>query len=69
LFWYDRSRQDLLWLSLYCVFIAMLRVNMIASAAQVDYSSRLDTWLFIIGNLSFIFQIVFFFSVVRKRIS
>lgn len=68
LFWYDRSRQPLLWLSLYCVFFAMMRVNTLATAAQVDYSSLIVLLVTLIGQFSFIFQLAFFFSVARKRV-
>jgi sigma-B regulation protein RsbU (phosphoserine phosphatase) len=68
LFWYDRARLDLLWLSLYCVFGAILRVNSLAASAIVDYPVRIHTWLYLIGTFSFIFETLFYFAVARKRI-
>lgn len=68
LFLYDRSRRDLLLLSLVCVGLAMLRVNELCGAALLDYSMRTRMTVFFVGNLIVIPQVCFFFALVRRRV-
>jgi hypothetical protein len=68
LFFYDRTRRDLLWLSIYCIVVAILRVNALAAAALVHYSNFLHNLIYLLGNFGFLLQTIFFFSLARKRI-
>jgi hypothetical protein len=69
LFYYDRSRLDLLYLSILCLTIAALRLNGICTAFRMDYSSTLR----FLGNtvtntLDIWSQVLFFFAVARRRV-
>jgi hypothetical protein len=68
LFLYDRSRRDLLLLSLVCIGLAVLRVNELCASALVDYSMRTRWVLFFVGNLIIIPQVCFFFALVGRRV-
>ena len=68
LFFYDRSRHDLLWLSLYCICISILRINTVASAALLSFPDTLFRLLFLLGNCSFVTEVGFFFALARRRI-
>jgi hypothetical protein len=68
LYLYDRSRKALLYLSLYSVAIAAIRVGTFCSDAQVDFSSTLNAliWCFGAGGGA-ILRVLFFFEVARRR--
>jgi hypothetical protein len=68
LFYYDRSRRDLLLLSLICIGLAILRVNEFCSAALFDYPMRLFWVFWLLGNAVSIAQVGFFFALARRRI-
>jgi hypothetical protein len=68
LFFYDRSRRDLLLLSLVCIGLWMLRINELCAGSLIDYSMRTSTTIFFIGNLIIIPQVCFFFALARRRV-
>ena len=69
LFYYDRTRRDLLWLGLYCVVLLVLRLNALAHYALVDYPGRVQQALFLVGNiLSMPLELIFFFALVGRRV-
>lgn len=68
LFFYDRTRRDLLWISFSCIFVAVEAVVLLSAAARLDYSARLLDLVWILGNLGYIVEILFFFALARKRI-
>jgi hypothetical protein len=68
LFYYDRSRRELLWLGLYCVVVLVLRLNALAHSALVDYPSRVDQLLWLLGNFGYLFQLIFVFALVGRRV-
>jgi hypothetical protein len=68
LFYYDRSRRELLWLGLYCVDLLVLRLNILARLALFDYPGRVDQMLWLVGNFGYLFQLIFFFALVSRRV-
>ncbi len=68
LFFYDRARRDLLWLSLFCIVVAILRIDTLASRALVNYPNRLEQFLYLLGNFGFVLELIFFFALARRRI-
>lgn len=67
-YYYDRSRRELLWLGLFCFCIALIRLNALCSAALVDYSDTIHNGIYLVGNFGYVFQILFFFALARRRI-
>ena len=68
LFFYDRSRRELLLLSLSCLSVATLRVNEFCVASLLDYSFTLCLALVLVGNICLTFtQVPFFFASARRR--
>jgi hypothetical protein len=69
LFFYDRSRRDLLLLSLNCLGLATIYLNQAAALALVDYSSTIFLVLYALGTVvTGVAQPWFFFSLVRRRV-
>lgn len=68
LYFYDRSRRDLLLLSLVCIGLWMLRINEFCSVALLEYSMRTSLLIFFIGNLIIIPQVCFFFALRGRRV-
>lgn len=68
LYLYDRTRRDLLLLSLVCIGLAMLRVNELCAGALLDYPGRARWTIWLIGNLIILPQVGFFFSLVRRSV-
>ncbi|MGO9323209.1 MAG: PP2C family protein-serine/threonine phosphatase [Terracidiphilus sp.] len=69
LFYYDRSRRELLYLSIECLSLALLRINEFCAAAQVDYSSALGTALNAVGTMAGpTAHLLFCFALVRRRV-
>jgi sigma-B regulation protein RsbU (phosphoserine phosphatase) len=64
----DRTRRDLLWLSLYCIAVTVLHLCQFFFAAQADLSMRVWHAIFSVANLNYIPQVLFYFAFVRKRI-
>lgn len=68
LYFYDRSRRDLLLLSLVCIGLWMLRINELCAVALIDYSMRTSVMIFFLGNLIIIPQVCFFFALRGRRV-
>ena len=69
LFYYDRSRFDLLYLSLLCLSSAVLRVNALCMGLQMDYSSTLRFALNQAGNIiGASLLLLFFFALAGRRV-
>jgi hypothetical protein len=68
LYYYDRTRRDLLWLSLACIPMAVLRLNSLCANAQVDYPYRLWEAITFLGQFTSVFQTLFFFALARRRV-
>ena len=69
LFYYDRSRRDLLLLSIACLSAATLRVNEFCVASLLDYSFALCLTLVLVGNVCLTFtQVPFFYALARRRL-
>ena len=68
LYYYDRSHSELLYLSIYCLCMAMLRVSAFCAAAQLDYSSTINLVVASVGNITISFAaVLFFFALARRR--
>ena len=69
LFFYDRSRHELLLLSLSCLCTSAIRLNEFAAAALFDYSFFLNRIIFATCNACQPFvYLLFFFGLVRRRV-
>jgi hypothetical protein len=69
LFYYDRSRLDLLYLGMLCQAHAVLRVNAFCTAYQVNPSVTLHFASAAVGNaLGFLMSVLFFFTLARRRV-
>ena len=68
LFFYDRSRRELLLLSISCLSVATLRVNEFCAASLLDYSFTLCLTFVLLGNVCLTFtQVPFFYALARRR--
>ena len=68
LFYYDRARLDLLYLSMMCVLSAALRLNSFCMGIQMDYSSSLRLAITQVGNvIAAPVLVLFFFALARRR--
>jgi len=68
LYYYDRSHSELLYLSILCLTMAMLRVSAFCAAAQADYSSTINLVVASAGNITASFAtVLFFFALARRR--
>ena len=69
LFYYDRSRVELLYLSLTCVAVAVIRAEEFFPAAQMNYPWALGSALFSVANVAAtVASLLFFFSLARHRV-
>jgi phosphoserine phosphatase RsbU/P len=68
LYFYDRTRHDLLLLSLVCIGLCMLRINELCAVALLDYSMRTSALIFFVGNFIIIPQVCFFFTLAGRRV-
>ena len=66
LFWFDRTQRYLLWVSLTWLALADLRLNEFLVSASVHYSSRLEFFLYVIGQNVPVFAILFFFALNQR---
>ncbi len=68
LYFYDRSRRELLLLSISCLGLATLRVNEFCVASLLDYPFTLCLTLVLVGNVTLTFtQVPFFYALARRR--
>ncbi|MGA8043985.1 MAG: PP2C family protein-serine/threonine phosphatase [Terracidiphilus sp.] len=69
LFYYDRSRVELLYLSLTCVAVAVIRAEEFFFAAQMNYPWALGSALFSVANIVATFaSLLVFFSLAQRRV-
>ena len=69
LFYYDRSRLDLLYLSLLCLATATLQINTLCMGLQMDYSSTLRFAINQSGNfIAAPLLVLIFFALARRRV-
>ena len=69
LFYYDRSRVELLYLSLLCVSLAVLRATEFTAAAQMNYSVALSFAIYGTANIvPSVAIVLFYFSLARRRV-
>ena len=68
LFYYDRSRRDLLLLSIVCVQYALLRIDVLATSALLDFSFSQYAILWLAGVLAGPFQVLFIYAIARRRV-
>jgi hypothetical protein len=68
LYWFDRTQRFLLWISLAWLSLADLRINEFLVAASVHYSSRIEYFLYAIGQNVEVFVILFFFALNKRRV-
>ncbi len=68
LYWFDRTQQYLFWISLTWLSSAVLRLNELLLAASVHYPSRLEFFLYALGQGSFAFGIQFFFTLNQRPV-
>ncbi|MDE3149294.1 MAG: serine/threonine-protein phosphatase [Acidobacteriota bacterium] len=69
LFYYDRSRVELLYLSMVCVGVALLRAQEFFDAAQMNYPWVLDVTIVAAGNILLpVASVLFYFSLARRRV-
>ncbi|MBI3208150.1 MAG: serine/threonine-protein phosphatase [Candidatus Solibacter usitatus] len=63
----DRARRELLWLSLSCFSVLMLRANELAQALHLSYPDWLSTVLFLAGNVAGNLSYIWFFFAIAAR--
>lgn len=69
LYYYDRSRRELLYLSIMCISLAALRVNTYCTAANFNYPSYLSGSVVFLANLAVsVTDILFFFTLARRKV-
>ncbi len=69
LFYYDRSRPELLYLSVYCVSLAVLRVREFSAATLMNLSSATNLELFAVLNAIVpLAATLFYFSLAKRRV-
>ena len=69
LYYYDRSRRELLYLSIMCISLAALRVNTYCTAASFNYPSYLSGLVVLLANLAVsVTDILFFFTMARRKV-
>ncbi|MGC2636543.1 MAG: hypothetical protein WA294_05155, partial [Acidobacteriaceae bacterium] len=69
LYWFDRTQKYLLWVSLGWLMLAVLRWNELLVSASIPYPSRMEFFLYGIGQSAPIFLIEFFFALGQRRIN
>ncbi len=69
LFIYDRSRIEILLLSLLCLGLAAIRLNDFGIASLMSYSFTASMWIAFAGNVAYLAaDIPFFFVIARRRV-
>ena len=69
LYFYDRSRHELLFLSIYCLCLAGLILNNFCFAGQLDYSFTTCLWLVFLFRVAGIAaQVPFFFALAKRAV-
>ncbi|MGH9605969.1 MAG: PP2C family protein-serine/threonine phosphatase [Terracidiphilus sp.] len=69
LFIYDRSRHELLLLSVACLTLAMLRINELAAASLFNYSVSAGLVILGLGNIGLtVTEVPFFYALARRRV-
>jgi hypothetical protein len=69
LFYYDRSHSELLYLSIICLSLAIIRVVQFCEVALADYSSAINLVVLSTGNIAAAFAtVLFFFALARRRV-
>jgi hypothetical protein len=68
LFWFDRSRTYLLWAGFTWISIAVLRFNEFIHTASIPYPSRLEAFLYCVGQCVEFFAILLFFRLAGKPV-
>ncbi len=69
LYWFDRSQSYLLWASLAWLSLSVLRWNELLVAASVHYPSRLEFFLYGLGQAAPVFAIEFFFALNWRKVN
>jgi hypothetical protein len=69
LFWFDRSQTYLLWAGLTWIFLADLRINEFLHTASIPYPSRLEAFLYCVGQCVEFFAILLFFRLADKPVN
>jgi hypothetical protein len=69
LYLFDRSQRLLLWASLTWLSLASIRFSEFMVAASVHFPSRLEYFLYDVGNTNQIFYVLFFFALVRRPVN
>lgn len=69
LYLFDRSQRVLLWAGLTWLSLAIIRFDEFLVAASVHIPSRIEFFLYSVGNLEAVFYIAFFFALTGRRIS
>ncbi|MFP5235257.1 MAG: PP2C family protein-serine/threonine phosphatase [Acidobacteriota bacterium] len=68
LYFYDRSRYELLFLSGACLTLALLRINELAAAAMLNYSVSAGLVILGLGNIGItIGEVPFFYALAHRR--
>jgi hypothetical protein len=68
LYWFDRTQLYVLWVSLFWLSLADLRVNEFLIASSVHYPARLEYFLYAIGQIVPVFAVLFYFALNRRRL-
>lgn len=66
---FDRTQHLLLWASLTWLGLVMIRLSEFLVTASVHFPSRLEYFLYAIGNAEQIFYILFFFALAGRRVT
>ena len=69
LFWFDRSQTYLLWAGLTWISLAVLRINEFLHTASIPYPSRLEAFLYCVGQCVEFCAILLFFRLADKPVS
>lgn len=69
LFFYDRSRREILLLSIACMSVSVLRINEFCTAALLNFSVISCLMIVLLGNLGLtITQVPFYYALARRRV-
>jgi hypothetical protein len=68
LYWFDRTQRYLLLIGLAWICLAVLRINEFLQTASIPYPSRLNFFLYGLGQFGSIVNLEFFFNVNQRRV-
>jgi hypothetical protein len=68
LYWFDRAQSYVLWVSLFWLSLADLRINEFLVRSSVHYSSHMEYFLYAIGQTVPLFAAFFYFAVNGRRL-